>query len=315
MTTPVLFLDDASRFVGIADKALAEQLVMTLLNTLISLRKVNKRFALNTAVPIAQYEVAEGWTLQKLLGGALHRDQWDFIRQLNNRSPIAAEMEDYLLQEVNGMEFRTQAGQVKSAALAWAALLESATVSCDAQPDWKQPWINIEFTKLQDDGNLTDSVGQVRNVSQADHVVVHVDWLKLLGLSDGPSAIQVWQERADRYPGLRFLGRVERDLVTLEGTGAPFRQALSALEALAQAAGNWTAESAWPEFSNADPESATRRQFCWADDDVSGKRECFDWHTRFTGSFHGRVHFRVDEAARKIVVAYIGLKLFRDIPN
>ncbi|QSI76354.1 hypothetical protein [Niveibacterium microcysteis] len=314
MTTPVLFLDDASRHVGICSRDMAEQLTTTLLATLKALRHINKRFALSTAVPIAQYQIADDWTLQSILTGNARREEWDFIRQLSNRSPFAAGMEECLRQEIDSIEFRTQVHRVRSNALAWAALVETATVSVSAHPDWSLSWIDSEFVLLEDDGTLTQSQCRVRNASQVAHVTDHVDWLKWLGLAEDPTASEVWKERLDRYPGLRFLPRVENDLVKLQGSGAAYRQALGALDSLTQDVANWKPDCAWPDFSTKDSNEGEQRQkLCWVHDDVTGKKECFSWHTRFTGAFAGRVHFRVDEAAHKIVIAYIGGKLSKEI--
>lgn len=298
------------------DRYGAEGRAKALLDTLRRLRRSNKRFALNTAVPLSRYQVADNWTLQTIFGGNQFREEWDFLRQLTSRSPLDAEMEKGLVEEMAGLEFRTRQGKVQSIALAWASLLESATVSIDAHPDWQQPWVETEFTTLEDDGSVSGAEGEVRNASREQHVDVHEEWLKALGFSTHPSAAQVWTERGERFPGLRFLARAEKDLLSLEGTGVPYRQALSAIQALANDVANWKREQAWPDFSTkATPESEQRRKFCNAEDELTGKKECFDWHTRFTGGLAGRVHFRVDEAARQIVVAYIGPKLFKDMPS
>lgn len=316
MATPVLFLDDASRHVGVVNRAQAEQTAMTLLDTLKSLRKINKKFALNTAKPIAQYQIADNWTLQSILGGIAFREEWDFIRTLNDRSPFAVGLEDGLLQEVNDMEFRTRPGQVLSSALAWAALMDSATVSFNAHPDWSQAWVDTGYCVLEDDGELREDETRVKNASQIAHAEAHVDWLKLLGFSLVPTALQVWSERVDRFPGLRFLPRIEKDLLALEGSGIPFLQAISALESLAHDVAQWKAESPRPDFSTrASAEFEQRKKLCWANDDVTGRLELFDWHTRFTGGLAGRVHFRVDSTNRSIVVAYVGGKLMREISS
>jgi hypothetical protein len=314
MTTPVLFLDDASRFVGVADRESSHRIAMTLLDTLKRLRKCNKKFALNTVGPIANYQVADGFTLQSILGGVLFKEEWDFIRSLNDRSPFAAGLESSLLQEIELMEFRTRTGKVTSSALAWATLLDSATVSFQAHPDWSEAWVDAAFSVLEEDGEIRESEVRVRNASQVTHVDQHADWLKVLGLSEAPSAVEVWRERAERFPGLRFLPRVEKDLSALEGSGVPFLQALSALEALSKDVSNWKPESAWPVFSTkATPEAEQRKRLCWVVDDATEKKELFDMHTRFTGGFAGRVHFRVDAQGKSVVVAYVGGKLEQEI--
>lgn len=316
MSTPVLFLDDASRHSGVVDRVQAERTAMTLLDTLKSLRKINKKFALNTAKPLAHYQIADDWTLQSILGGPSHRDDWDFIRFLNDRSPFSAGLKEGLLQEVDAMEFRTQAGRVPSSALAWATLLDAATVSFDAHVDWSRAWVDIEYTAIDDDGNISESAGRVRNASNPTHADEHVDWLKFLGLSASPSALEIWNERTERFIGLRFLSRTKDDFITLGGSGLPFVQALVALGTLAHDVESWKPASPWPEFSTkATPEHEQRRKFCWAMDDVTGKQELFDWHIRFNGGLAGRIHFRVDSTTRSIVVAYVGSKLMQEIPS
>lgn len=312
--TPVLFLDDASRHVGSINRERAEQTAMTLLATLKRLRKINRRIALNTARPIAQHQIADDWTLQAVLGGSMFREEWDFIRSLSDRSPFSAGLQEEMSQEIDEMEFRTRPGQLPSRALAWATLLDSATVSFNAHPDWSQAWVETTYSALEDDGSLVDGEGRVKNTSLAAHADEHEDWLKLLGFAETPTAAQVWSEKGDRFPNLRFLPRAEKDLLALEGSGAPFLQAIASLKALEKDVVDWKEDSPWPEFSTkASGESEQRQKLCWVHDDVTGKEELFDWHVRFTGGLAGRVHFRVDAAKRVIVIAYIGGKLKRSI--
>lgn len=314
MTIPVLFLDDASRHIGTIDRPRAEQTAMTLLATLRHLRRINSRIALNTARPIAQYQISDDWTLQAVLGGNAFKEEWDFVRGLSDRSPFSSGLQDGMSQEIEDMEFRTRPGQVSSNALAWATLLDSATVSFDAHPDWSQGWVETSYRILDEAGNLLEADSRIKNASQAVHADEHVDWLRLLGRTEVPTAAQIWSERKDRFPGLRFLPRMERDLLTLGGSGAPFLHAVEALVALARDVAQWKTNSGWPDFSTkATPEHEQRRKLCWVHDDVTGKEELFDWHTRFNGVFPGRVHFRVDAASRVIVVAYIGGKLTQRI--
>lgn len=244
----------------------------------------------------------------------MFREEWDFIRSLSDRSPFSAGLQEEMSQEIDEMEFRTRPGQLPSRALAWATLLDSATVSFNAHPDWSQAWVETTYSALEDDGSLVDGEGRVKNTSLAAHADEHEDWLKLLGFAEAPTAAQVWSEKGDRFPNLRFLPRAEKDLLALEGSGAPFLQAIASLKALEKDVVDWKEDSPWPEFSTkASGESEQRQKLCWVHDDVTGKEELFDWHVRFTGGLAGRVHFRVDAAKRVIVIAYIGGKLKRSI--
>lgn len=316
MTIPVLFLDDASGHVGSINRERAEQTAMTLLATLRRLRKINSRIALNTARPIAQYQIADNWTLQAVLGGNAFKEEWDFVRVLNDRSPFSAGLKEGMAQEIDDMEFRTRQGGIPSNALAWATLLDSATVSFDAHPDWSQGWVETIYHSLDEDGNLLEDQGRIKNASLAAHADEHVDWLKFLGLAVTPKAAQIWSEKEERFPSLRFLPRTEKDIMALEGSGTPFLQAVTSLETLAKDVMQWKRDSPWPEFSTkASGESEQRQKLCWVYDDVTGSEELFDWHIRFTGGLAGRIHFRVDAVNRSIVIAYVGGKLTRKISS
>ncbi|GHT85095.1 hypothetical protein AGMMS49543_15890 [Betaproteobacteria bacterium] len=313
MVTPVLFLDDASRHKEgtIISRERAEQTAGGLIKTLQSLRKINKKFALNTAYSISQYQVADNFPLQAVL----RREEWDFIRMMNTHSPFSDGLDKLLSDEISSMDLRTKQDKVSSIALAWATLLDSATVSFDAHIDWSQAWVETIYCKLDDNGCISEAEKRIRNASRVTHASEHTAWLKQLGLSTDPTATQVWGEKADRFPSLRFLPRVEKDLKALEGSGVPFRQALKSLEALEKDVVIWKGKGIqWPEFSTkASPEADDRKKLCWVHDDVTGGKECFDWHVRFTGGVAGRTHFRVDEASMSIIVAYIGGKLTREI--
>jgi hypothetical protein len=316
MTIPVLFLDDASRCFGEIDRARAEQAAVTLISTLRRLRKINNKFALNTEGPIAKHQIADTWSLQAVLGGNSFREEWDFIRGLSDRSPFSLGLSESMQQEIDSMEFHTRPAMIPSKALAWAALLESAIVSFEFHPDWGQAWVDTIYCEIDPDGGLTEAEGRVKNASRPAHADEHSEWLKGLGLATVPTASEVWSERAERFPGLRFLPRVEKDLFALEGSGIPFQRALASLEALSEDSSSWARDSAWPIFSRkSSPEGEQRKRLCLVYDDISGEKELFDWHARFTGSFPGRIHFRVDCSNRVIVIGYVGGKLTREITD
>ena len=105
-------------------------------------------------------------------------------------------------EQIASMELKTLPGQVPSAALAWALLLDSATVSFDAHDDWSRAWVEAISLELADDGNIIETQNRLRNASQSSHVDEHAQWLQLLGVSEGITAAQVWRERSQRFPGL-----------------------------------------------------------------------------------------------------------------
>lgn len=310
---PVLFLDEASRHIGSMDRSSATEVAKGLISVLKGLRKVNKNFALNTERHIAHYRVSDEWTLGSLLGGIEFKEEWAFIRALSSQSPLGYGL-DHLLDEIDGLEFKTKIGGIFSLSLAWAKVMDTAIVSFDSHPDWSEPLVEVTYLELDDDCNIQSHETSVRNTCKIGHVQVHSEWFsQLLGMPT-EDAYELWKEREARFPSIRLLPRVENDLSKLSTFGAPFRQALQALSTLSSDAQEWPKGAASPSFSTkTTPEGETGKRRCWVFDDRTGKKELFDWHVRFTGSIAGRIHFRIDGANREIVVAYIGAKLSDNI--
>lgn len=311
---PVVFLDDASRSSGILQLADAAVLARGLINTLRAMRACNRRVAVNASGPIGGFLVCQNHTLKSVLIGHAAREEWDFIRALNDRSPLSAGIEEGLTRAIREMDFRALPSGASTEAVAFALFLDSAVLSLHGAADWLKEWVNIEYDALVDDGTIAVTQCSVRNASSPEHVAIHSPWIAKLGWSNSDPANVVWSERAQRFPGLRFLPRVESDLRWLATSGIPYQQAIEGLRSLSSDVLNWAADSARPIWSRyASPEGEQRSLLCWVFDESVGKKELFNWHTRFTGGFPGRIHFRVDEAKREIVVGYVGAKLFDSI--
>ncbi|THF92591.1 hypothetical protein E5E93_03075 [Escherichia coli] len=155
MTNTVLFMDDASKFIGDLDKAAAEKLALSMISLLRKIKKKNNKISINLNVPIGQYPISDNWVLQNILGGNGYREEWDFIRTLNSRSPISSEIEELIVQQLDDKDFRTANGNKKSIALAYASLLDSATISYELASDWSESMVNVICDTLEDDGEIS----------------------------------------------------------------------------------------------------------------------------------------------------------------
>ncbi|WP_462165605.1 hypothetical protein [Frankia sp. AiPs1] len=151
-----------------------------------------------------------------------------------------------------------------------------------------------------------DSVS-VRHAARPEHVDAHRTWLSTSGLDQIRTPGSLWKSRLDIFPNLSLLPRVEADLLGLDPVR--LRQAADRLAEMELATSGWdpaiTATPRW--MSKVTPESEQRKLLCIFQD-IDGTRRSFDLHARFTPG-PGRIHFRLDAATRKLVVAYIGRKI------
>jgi hypothetical protein len=249
-------------------------------------------------------ELARGYYVSQWIGARpRNRDVWRLIQGMQNRAPYsavlppgAAEGADY---RVNGTEAR---------GLGAAHLMDGLLVSLLVHPTWDTSWVPATRDELDDEGGgvLTGPV-TVRHAATTDHAATHDAWMRRGSLSGFRTGGEIWDARADLYPHLDFLPRVEADLtVLIPAWVAPVAVRLASLN---DAAGEWdptvAGEPSWR--SKVTPESVSRKGHCWFDD-LDRERRLFDLHARFTPGA-GRIHMRLVAQTRSVRIAYIGRKL------
>lgn len=308
MTVPVLFLEPDSGYRTNVEKEVAQKTVKNLITTLIKIRRLNSKISINTAGSLSQQRVSPEDTLQTILTGPNHRDEWLLLKELKAKSPLSNGLSTFL-ETFDIAEARTECGQI-STALTWASLLETGTVSLKTGGVWDSHTVNIALTKINPNGELLKAKECINNLSEPDHVTHHSNWLKSLGFDRIPSAKKFWTDKESQFPKLRFLDQTKGHIEALATSGAPYKQALSTLEALNEDASRWDGNGQ-PQYSIkvADGEHDQRQSLSRFTDETVGKELDFDRHAYFTGGFPGRIHFRVDINEKKFVIAYIGFKL------
>lgn len=313
MGAPVLFLDGLSGHTSTVDREVALAAALNLVQVIRALRKSNSRLSLNGRTALRDCQITPDLTLQAVLAGRMYQTEWEFLRSLADRSPISAGLE-VLLARAAESEFKTPCGR-SSEALTWAYLIDTGVVSLDCHETWRASWITGQLTSLIEDGQLFSSEHRVRNASSVEHVREHANWLEALGVDPLPKGQALWESRHTRFRGLRFLERTRKQLLDLSVSGAPYKQAIDALASLSRDSVEWggVGEIAYRTLV-ADGEHEQRRDFSSFTDDVDGQTKYFNAHAYFwlgkaSGKPAGRIYFRVDVAAKELVVGHVGIKL------
>jgi hypothetical protein len=262
--------------------------------------------ALVSAVKREQLELAPGYYLQEWAGQAANRDHWRFIRTMQNRAPFS----DVLPAGVGeSIEYRWESRLAE--ALGAAHLMNGLLVSLLANECWRVPWVAATRSALLEsgDGQVTviDDEVQVRHAAVAQHVTVHDEWLKQVGVLDLTSGPQLWKQRAALFPNLQFLPRVEGLLGELRDYWV--LSLARELRRIDDAIADWDPKvhpvPRWRSLIT--PEHENRKRLCEFTD-LDDRTRTFDWHGRFPPGA-GRVYFRLVPEERKARVAHVGLKL------
>ncbi|NIY68830.1 hypothetical protein [Streptomyces malaysiensis] len=264
--------------------------------------------ALVSEVDVKALDIAEGYPVNKWIGASpRNRALWQRLRALQGRSPVrsvfpADDAADHL-------EYRHDGEVVLG--LGAAHFMDGIAVSLAVGRQWQDDRVTLERSELVEDDDDTLEMRQdavdVRHLSAEPHLDGHRDWLRAARREGVTTGSRIWDSRADLYPHLTFLQRVEGQLRGLDPHRVvPVRRALERLE---EAVAAWDpATMAEPEWrTKVTPEGETRKRVCRFTD-LDGETRTFDLHARFTPGA-GRIHFRLVPEERTIRLAYIGSKI------
>jgi hypothetical protein len=309
---PLLFLNEKSW--GMAcDPARAERAMADFVDAVRAAAAAGgSGTALVSEVDVKALEIAEGYPVNKWIGAnPRNRTLWQRLRGLQGRSPVrsvfpAEDAADHL-------EYRHDGEVVLG--LGAAHFMDGIAVSLPVARPWQADRVSLERSELveDDDGTLEmrHETVDVRHLSAEPHLDGHLDWIRESrreGVTTGP---RIWDSRADLYPHLTFLPRVEGQLSGLNPHWiVPVRRTLERLE---EAVAAWKpAAMAEPEWrTKVSPEGETRKRVCRFTD-LDGETRTFDMHARFTPGA-GRIHFRLVPEERTIRLAHIGSKIRPDL--
>ncbi|WP_159001288.1 hypothetical protein [Streptomyces sp. SBT349] len=267
-----------------------------------------REIALVTRTPLARSELARGYYYQQWAADNRHRNQRQYIKALRNRAPFA---EVLPRDPVPGDVEHEYAGE-RVEGIGAAHLLDGLAVSLPVSTAWHRSWLEVTVRTLveSDEGHVVmrEATEPVRHGSRPVDLKAHERWGRSSGLHAIGSPTQLWAERADFFPSLRFLPRARQDLESLQPPA--FVQVRGLLARLEESVARWdpsaAAVPAW-QGAKVTPEHEQRKRLCSFTDE-EGEKHCYDWHGRFTPGA-GRLHFRLLPGERALEIAYIGPKI------
>ncbi|MGW7350830.1 hypothetical protein [Streptomyces sp. NPDC054784] len=265
--------------------------------------------------PLNALNIAVGYPIAKWSGRPASKELWQRLLLMQTKSPhrvVFPEGEDFY-----DVEYRHRGETAEG--LGAAHLMDGLGVSLPVEPCWDADQVQVERERLVEDVDgaeplETDEVG-VRHLSSSTHCETHGSWIRQSveafragGLGAVRRGEELWEHRAEYFPELQFLPRVEQDLRQLPDVWVrPVRDRLVELQ---QAVAEWDPQASpiapqWRSYVRTEFEM--RRRLCWFTDD-DGTQQLFDWHCEFLPK-PGRMHFRLLHDQRTLRIAYVGRKL------
>ncbi len=230
------------------------------------------------------------------------------VKRILSRSPFDADFESIKEAFRGEIDFRHEGEE--AIGLGLASWNDSLSIGIDRDP-WRVPMLSLRLFLLQEaaDGELVareDEV-QCRHATAEQHVEYHADWIDTDCVEGPRTPDELWQYREKWYPNIAFLPPVRSQIRRLGGANPSFGQVVEKLGALQDSLSDWDGTGLPNWRVSVTGEYGQREKFCWFED-FDGVSRLFEDHTKFAPGA-GRVHFRLDGANRRIIVAYVGRKL------
>lgn len=301
--TFIAFLNELSFPTGAVDAEAAEAAVFGLAKTLQSLRRVQSRAALHSSVPLASIPLGDGRWLGTVMAEGGSRDEWRFLRAFENRAPFRVD-----LGAAFGLEAEYRLGNALAEGLGLSHSVGTLSVSFANEP-WLVPTVPLHRMSLDEDGEFDEQVVEVHHAATPAHVIGHEEWLRRKPAEQVRDGDELWAQRAEIFPHLRFLPRTEAHLRAFRAGEVRLASARHALMDLEIATARWnTKDTAMPAFLTKTTPEKEQRSKLFHFDDLSGVERCFDWHSRYTPGA-GRVHFWCDRSSGRLTIAHVGEKV------
>ena len=227
--------------------------VLNLITLLRALKRIRPELELHSSVPISAISLGGAHTLASIGADADTRDEWRFIRALDNKAFD-------LNREVAalGVEYEYK-GQL-STGLGLAHLFDSLAISFPF-PEWDLSSIEILRRELQEDEDFSELFVSVRHVSTLSNLDILREWCATIPIEHAKDGEELWANKENNFPSLRFLDRTEAQIRGLRAGSPELHAICIRLWQLEDAAKHWDPRACpLPTFASCvTPEHIRRR--------------------------------------------------------
>ncbi len=231
------------------------------------------------------------------------------IISLVSKVPFIDDLQDPKLEnEILLTDFYYQ--RDKALSLGVAYLLGALAISVRSQEKWHPHRIELNASKLEDDGTLKLTAIQVVHASRVEHIQQHNDWITERLKADVRDGIDLWERRGKLLPNLAFCENVKKQVYDLKSGNRLLYSVVRQLFEFEKYCKTWTHgpfdKNQLPGNCSGESEItlaqySQERTFLCPD----GEWRLFELHAKL-GLNYWRIHFLPQPQSNTIIVGYIG---------
>jgi len=252
-------------------------------------------------------KIGPSYDIQRWLSdNRINREKRSFFRSLLTKVPYFEDID--ITEECKGFESRYNG--VSNVGLGLAYLRNGVSVGLLSERHWDCPYLEIEFSYLDDNQEIVTQKKDVRHAASMNHVGIHRNWLRQKCLELVVTGEHLLERLHYLFPSIILCDNACKQVRKLNNGDAHLKRLLDILDKFQEYASTWCSGPFEPSVIGGDisresqatlQKYGTERTFTCPD----GNNITFSWHAKFNpGAW--RMFFNPDASKRIFVVGHIG---------
>jgi hypothetical protein len=278
-------------------------------------KSIDQGVRIDSNIPLSQLGLASNWPLAILRNQPRCKELGLYLQRLQDRAPFSHAIAEIPKDDAGGSEYRLPAGAPVAAGalslgLGLAHQFDGVAISLATHLCWSQSLIELEHGTMDEHGTINVAKVTARNAVDAAGFNFHVAYFLPLLRPVVQTGSNIWARRAELFPHLRFIPRVEGLLADLKHGDPLVDVVLDRLLKLDVAIGLWRETGVeFPPYSYWIRRESSNREKHVVFPNENAANEVYSHHGDY-GPGENRYHFLLEETpVRACVVGHVGRKL------
>lgn len=302
-----MVLNELSLQTPAPDIPTAKQWMSELIQTLREATSSGVKRLLRTSNEINFIELAPKYPILKWRNEA-SREEKQFFTSLSTKAPFWTDASQEIQEQFDLSDVFYQGESARE--LGFVLLIDGLAVSFQSDSKWDCSCLDLQVSKLDEDGEIVDVVEEVKHASHRNHIQDHVDWIKKrlqVTVIDGQD---LWNRRTELFPSLEFCDDVHDQLQNLSIKHPMLQNVAKRLFRLEEYCKCWITSRFSPDdVGNCSPESQATLQQYPAERTFrcpDKEERLFSWHIKLANGW--RIYFLPIKPG-KVIIGYVGVHL------
>src|ERR1035437_1462420 len=160
--------------------------VLATLAAIRAAKRVRDDLVVAGQTPLSSAHLGDGThSLATILRGETHREEWRFLRSLDQTSPWGGYQDSRRPGDFQEVVVQGKTG----IGMLWAQQNDSAVLSFAFPPNWSECHVQADFREMDEMGTIRSAEVTIRNLSRREHVDIYREFIRSYGNTESTSSL------------------------------------------------------------------------------------------------------------------------------